>query len=286
MTVQVTSLGAGVIRTTSDQSARLSAALSGRALGKVSAGLGLGAPPVRESAAAVTEDVNFPSEQIINLRSQFLDAASVGSTFEAIDAGGLQVSRLLGQLQSLASRASLALTDSELNLLNGQFQALRISINNVPPQPPGSTYSPNTLIAALPPQVQSVVRDVLAANNLDADTVLGGFNDVALLGDPSLASLENPEAAARTVSLLQEADQRIGAQLELLQLVRTAIDFVSAGTETALQNQQAQSVTLQDSDLDAVGVNGNLPALLQTQQEAARAAQTSRLPSNILQLLA
>lgn len=272
MTVTTTSLAAGVTRTLGDQSSKLSAALSSRASATASSASRTPSPETNSYSVAVTDSTKIQA-QALALRVDSLNVTFVGTQTDVIDTGIVQVSRILDQLQSLATRANMGgLSDSALELLNGQFQALRLSINNVPPQPPGSEMDAGELLESLG----------VSAPEINAK--LGGFSDTKLLGPKEQTDLLSSENASRALATVASAQTKIDAQRETLAVLKETVEFTNASVEGAIQNQEASRATLTDADFD-VSEKATLAESLLANPQAAIAAQTNRLPANVLQLL-
>lgn len=271
MTVTTSLPATGITRSIGDQSSKLSAVLNNKPVESTTASNA----PVE--SAQVKVDASTEQQPPLNLRVDTLSIAYAGAKTDVVDNGASQVSRLLDQLQSLATRASLGgLSESAMELLNGQFQALRLSISNVPPAPP-EKVGVAELLGEIPGGLESALGQQAVAEKL----TVGGFNDdQALLGD---ANIQTQEAAQKAVSTIADAQELVKAQSALVGRVKEAIDFASASAETAVQNQSALRSTLDESDFE--GNTISLQALLQSQPDAAKLAQTSKLPPNALNLL-
>ncbi len=256
MTVTSTSLSTGVTRALQDQSARLSAVLNSKPVAQT-----------KNADASVAVDVadSAPVNEAVTLRVQSVTVSFSATKLDVLDTGATQVLRILGQLQSLASRASLAgLSDSERTVLSGQFQALANAINNVPPAPPGSEFTAEQLLGSL-------AGDVPAQ---DGGATVGGFSVSKLLGDANLSSEAAAEAAAQTIAV---ATVKVAAQRETVGRLQAVVEFAGAAIEGGLQNQEAQNATFDDVDV-------SLAAALSQSDKVAN-AQTNRLPADILKLL-
>lgn len=271
MTVTTTLLATGTIRSLGDQSSKLSAVLNNRAPTVTATDSSI----LASQSAQVDTQASVKSYPPLNLRVDTLSLAVAGSTADAADATAQQVSGLLAQLQSLASRANLGgFTESQLELISGQFQALRLSISNVQPQPPRAVP-----VASL---LEGVPGGVEAAG-VDANATIGGLNNPdTLLGD---LSIDTPEAAAQALGVIAKAFERVQGEQDLIARVSQAIDFAAASTDGALANQEALRSTLSEGDLDGTATTPSLVATLQAQAGKAAEVQTSRLPANVLQLL-
>ena len=268
MTVTTTSPAAGVTRTTLDQSTKLSAALNVASNASVSSTNSNA--ETRATVAVETETSALSQSSTVSFRLDSLNIALAGTKVDVVDSGAAQVSRLLGQLASVASQATTSgLSESALELLNGQFQALRLAINNVPPGPPGAVFT-----------VQELAEGFESAQ--DAKAKVGGFSDTALLGD---ANLSTAAAAQAAVSTIADASKAIDAQRVILSNLQAEVDFAAATVDTAIQNQDALRSTLSADDVSGKTATASLAASLQADQGAAIAAQTARLPENILKLL-
>ena len=274
MTVTTALPVTGVIRNQGDQSVKLSAVLNNRGIDKVATDT---SNNVSQSAQVVAQaQEQYPP---LNLRVDALSVAVAGSQTDSIDSSAQQVSRLLDQLLSLATRASLGgLSESALELLNGQFQALRLAVSNVPPSPP-QALPVTELLSNIPGGLDSALGKEAAAGNL----VVGGLNnDKTLLGDANVATVDAANAAIVTIA---NAQQTVDAQRVLLARVKDEVEFASVSADGALANQEALRSTLSEADLDGTTSGQSLIATLQAQADAARAVQTSRLPANVLNLI-
>lgn len=272
MTVTTSLPAAGIItRSIGDQSSKLSAVLNNKSVESTAA------PNASVASAQVQVAASTEQQPPLNLRVDTLSIAYVGSKTDVVDNGATQVSRLLDQLQSLATRASLGgLSESALELLNGQFQALRLSISNVPPAPPEKVG-----VADLLGQVPGGLESELGQQAVAEKLTVGGFNDdKAILGT---ANLLTQSAAIEAVATIASAQELVASQSVLIGKVKEVIDFASASAETAIQNQSALLSTLDESDLEDSGAT--LQSLLQAQPDAAKLAQTAKLPANVLNLL-
>lgn len=264
MTVTTTSLSAGVSRTIYDQSTKLSAILNNTQAAATA--------PVREQASATSVDV---SDELLNqstapsLRVQSVSVAFNATKLDVIDSGATQVLRILGQLQSLASRATFSgISEGERLVLDGQFQALRLSINNVPPAPQGSEYVGSALVGSAAAELSPE----------DGSAILGGFLDTKLLSAD--INVKTPEAATQALETIARATTTISTQRETLGRLQDVVDFAAASVNGALQNQDALKATFDDTV-----ETPSIASLLQQQSTQATAVQTARLPNNILQLL-
>lgn len=256
MTVTSTSLSTGVTRALQDQSSRLSAVLNNKPIAQT-----------KNADASVAVQVADATEanEAVTLRVQSVTVSYASTKLDVLDSGATQVLRILGQLQSLASRASLpGLSDSERVVLSGQFQALANAINNVPPAPPGSEFTPAQLLGGL----------AGAVPQQDADVTIGGFSVSKLLGD---ANVTTETASQAAVAIIAEATVKVAAQRETIGRLQSVAEFAGATIEAGLQNQEAQNATFDDVDV-------SLAAALAQSDKVAN-AQTSRLPADILKLL-
>lgn len=278
MTVTTSLLATGAIRSLGDQSTKLSAVLNNRAVDDTRT-----VPDRSLLASNSTQvDANPKPEQYppLNLRLDTLSLAIAGTNTDGVDSTVQQVTRLLAQLQTLASRASLGgMSAQALELISGQFQALRLSIGNVQPSPP-RVVPVASLLEAVPGGLESPLGQQALATNL----TVGGVNDEkALLGDINIATVD---AAKQALGVITRAIETVDAERVLVARVKEAIDFAAASTEGALANQEALRSTLTEGDLNGTADGKSLIATLQAQSENARLVQTSRLPNNVLQLLA
>lgn len=255
------SLSTSVTRTLTDQSSKLSAILNNSS----------SAAPVAKSAdvSASAKDSAPVVDDSLALRVDSVNIALTSTKLDVLDSGATQVLRILGQLQSLATRATLTgISDSEREVIQGQFQALRIAINNVPPAPPGSEYTASSLLGG-------VAADLPEA---DAKAVVGGFNDVKLLGDSNVASEAAAKAASQTIG---DAIAKIAAQRVTIGNLKDTTDFAAASVDAALANQEAAKANFAEFEI----LPPTLAYTLELQPGKSADVQTAKLPSNILQLL-
>jgi flagellin len=203
-----------------------------------------------------------------------VNIAYVGTHLDTVDTGAKEVSRILDQMQTLATLVNTGgLTQSAREQVHAQFQALRASINNVPPQPPGSQYDGKSLL-------DSVGAAAPEGQNL----VIGGFTDTALLGSSEQTDISTPEGASQASQTIAQASQTIANQRATIQTLQASIDFAAVSVDGALQNQDAARSTLSESDLNGIAT-ASLQAGLQANTDAAKALQTNRLPDSVLALL-
>lgn len=217
------------------------------------------------------EIVTYPSElqrEGASLRVVAQSISRTGSQLDGANVGANQISSLVSQLQSIATRASLGgLTDTQRNVLNGEFQALRQQINNI------STGKP-------PEQPLLDGKGVVQ---------VGGENvTIAALSDETLfaegVDVSTEQAAQRAVAVLEDAQTFIAEQQKVIAAAQSDNEFSAATVESALQNQEASRSTLAGADLTS-GTAASAASRIQSQASDAIAAQTNRLPSDILRLI-
>ena len=283
MTVTLTSsLAAGVTRTLGDQSTSLSAALNSGSVANATDATSTTGTQSTSADAVQTSLVD--QDQVSTLRINALNIAFIGTQLDTISTGATQVQDILGQLASLAAQAgSSALPNSQRIELDGEFQALAAALDQVPPQPPGSQYPSDTLLNALPTSSASTSGTTAGSSN--SNVVLGGFSSNALLGGASTTNLLTPDSAQQASSTIAGAATSIANQRSVIGGLQDTVDFSAASVDGALQNQDAASSTLTPDDLSNQA-SLSLQASLQADSANAIAAQTSRLPANVLQLLA
>ena len=274
MTVTNTTLGAGVIRTYVDQSANISAALRSASSTPANSATANATSSVSGSYELATS-TNDSSTQALALKADSLNISYAGTQLDTVGQGAQEVSGILNQLQSLATLASVGgLTESARAQLNGQFQALRASINNVPPQPPGSEYDGADLL-------QSV--GLTAGSSNTGSLVVGGFTDTAILGGAD-QTLLSQDGATQALAAVASGQQKIGGQLETIASLQQSVDFAASSVDVALQNHEAASSSLSEEDLGGSAAV-SLQASLQASPDVAKNVQTGRLPDGVLQLL-
>ena len=279
MTVNLTSsLDASVIRTLTDQSTSLSAVLNNQPVAPVT---DPSAALAKVDPASVVETSAVLQNDSTSLRVDSLSVAYIGSKVDALSNGAIEVSGILNKLQSLATRAeSSGLSAGQRIQVDGEFQALRLRINLAPPyQPPGSEFTAGSLLGSLG---ASAADKTATAKN----SVVGGFTDTNLLGPASATNLLTPASAQQAVATVAAAQQNIADQQATLSSLQQTVSFAVASNDSALQNQDAARSTLTEADLVDQSAAVSIQANLQADVANAKAAQVSKLPTNILQLLA
>lgn len=212
--------------------------------------------------------------QVAGLRSASLNIARTASQVSAAEGGVTNVSRILGRLQDLATRASGAIDANARRGLDIEFQSLRSEMARVV-----ATISFNGKLLL----DGSVTAEDLGLETDDPTAGLPDLSEKGLFGDASL-STATPEQAARTAKLIADAQKAVASSQEDIVAFRDALEVGQATIESAINNQDA-SRSLLDGDVsedDFLGIQQqiqNSPAL-------ALLAQTNRVPGNISLLLA
>jgi hypothetical protein len=265
MTVTSTVPTTGVIRSLGDQSVKLSAVFNNSA------------PAIKEAPAnAASVNVVAPDEvkqfPPLSLRVETLNVGYVTSDVGAVDVGAAQVNAILGQLRSIAVRASSSgLSDSQRAALTAQFKALAGSIRAVPPSPQPKLDVDGTL--------QALGSD---ASAIDAGAPKQiGFTSNELIGGADVSTEASAKAALETIS---NAQATVVAQQAVIAQLKDIADFASASVESALQNQDALRSTFTPDDI-AGKAGSSLIDALRAQSEQATIAQTSKLPNGVLKLI-
>ena len=278
MTVTTSLPAVGIISSISSQSANLSAVLNTSASSATSSVNDTSPDDV--SSVALSGQLDAIANQAqppLNLQASTLNISFIGANVDVLNSGTSEVSGILSQLQSLAAQASLGgLSSSQLQLLNGQFQALRSSIISVPPEPPNSNISVSDLLSQIPGASDSAIGQQAAKSNL----TVGGLTADSLLGNSNLLSTD---AATQALATVTTAQTKVSGQLDTLSQVQETVDFAAASVDTAVQNQSAATSTLSEADYSTA--SNSLIARLQSQSQLAQAVQTSNLPNSVLQLL-
>lgn len=266
MTVStIASLAAGISRTLSNQNAKV--ATSVKTL--VS----------RSSAAADLSGLNVANtlqSQISSLRVATQNVAQASAMVRVAEGGAGEISRALGRLQELSTRASSgSLSEAERRQLDIDFQSLRGAINRLATR---TTFNDRPVLDG------SLTSDSLQITpEGEEGFAIGSLTDEALFGseDVNLLTQENAQQASQ---LVQQAQGYVAAQQTTLGALQEGLDYAFASLESATLNQDAARAMLSDSDFMQAATDSQ-QALVQAQATSALLAQTNKLPGNILALL-
>lgn len=223
--------------------------------------------------------------QLASLRAATQNVAQTGALVSTASSGVSEISKVLDQMQDLTQEASADdLSSSERATLDGEFQALRAAITRIAND---TTFEGQGLLDG---SLNSSALQQLGSDSSDTDSGSGfsiaDLRDSALFGNsqPDLLSASDAQAASQAVSTAQNT---VDDQQATLDEVGQSIDLAFGSLQTASQNQEAASSTLTEDDLLGASDSSNSQQTqLQAQAQQALAAQTSKLPNNILSLLA
>jgi len=219
--------------------------------------------------------VTYPSElqkEGVSLRVAVQSVARVGSQLDAASGGASEITALVSQLQTIATRASASgLTDSQREALDAEFQSLRQKINNVVT---GSSVAGASLLAG---PTARPTPEVVPTNTI------GGLTDEDLFGDAEI-SLLTPAGATRATEAVAGAQNYVAIQVAAIEAAKAELDITATTVESAVQNQEAARASFGESDLAELSTGTAVDAVRAQPQEALL-AQTNRLPTDVLKLL-
>lgn len=211
--------------------------------------------------------------QVSGLRSASLGIAQSSSLVEVASNGAGQVSRVLGRLQELTTRASASnLSDAARAGLDVEFQALKAEINRIA----NSTQFGGRLLLNGNVSAESL--------GIEGGEGLPDLTTDALFGKGGL-SISTSEAAGRALEKVKAAQTVTTDALANIGGIAGALELGASTIESAIQNQDASRSTLSEADLLQAATQ-NAQAQVENESALSLLAQTNHLPGNILQLLA
>lgn len=221
---------------------------------------------------ALTTAISLQS-QVSGLRAASLNLAQNSSLVEVASDGAGQINRVLGRLQGLALRASAGeLSASARNGLDIEFQSLKSEINRIAN---ASQFGGKPLLDG------SVTGEKLG---LEGTEGLPNLTSSALFGDGDV-SINTSESAQRALETLAEAQRAASEGATDINDIGAALEYGASTLQSALQNQEAARSTLSEADMTQATTQ-TVQAQVENESSLSLLAQTNRLPSNILQLLA
>ena len=228
-------------------------------------------------------DTTGQQTQQSSLRAATQNVAETGAMVNTASDGVSEIAQVLDQMQELAQEASAGdLSSDERTTLNTAFQALSSVITDIAN---GTSFEGQSLLDG---SFNSQALQQANGDNNDSDNSfsIADLRSSALFGSGNvdLLSASDAQAASQAVSTAQNT---VSDQQTTLDDLSQGIDLALASLQTASQNQDAANSTLTDNDLlSTSNANSSPQAQLQAQSQQALVAQTSKLPNNILTLLA
>jgi flagellin len=213
--------------------------------------------------------------QIAQFRVASRDVAQASTVITTAEAGAGEVNKQLAKLRDLAARAaSPALTAEKRAELNLEFQTLRGAIDRIVAN---TRFNNESLLDGNSAQL-SVTGD---GNDKEGASV-GSLTTATLFKGANLdiATASGAKVAEATIKAAQDY---ANSQLVKLAALQESLDFAASTLQSAIQNQAAASSTLEDVDLTTALLSSNYG--VEAGDISSLIAQTSGLPSNILQLL-
>lgn len=214
--------------------------------------------------------------QIAQFRVAAQNIAQGSSLLATADAGASAISRELGKLKDLATKAAnVPLSETERMQIDAEFQAIRSRIDSIANS---ARFGDENLLDGTSAQ--------LKVANENADTKnrsVSSLTDSALFkgANPSISTPANAKQAEAAVI---EAQKYTNEQIENIKALQDGLDYASATLESAIQNQDAARSSVDDSDIAELLGNGSTPTKAVDFTQSLF-AQTNQLPNNILQLI-
>ena len=268
MTVStIATIAAGLTRTLGNQNARASSALTNL--------LQASSTKNTNDAANLTAAISLQN-QVAQFRVASQDVAQAGTILTTAEAGANEINKQLARLKDIASRAAAPnLSAQDRAQLNDEFQSIRAKIDTIANS---SSFNNEALLNGTSAQLK-VTTDAADQKNLS----IGSLTDAALFQDanPDVLTVDSANAALTSV---QGAVDYASTQTNNIKLLQDGLDQVSATLQVAIQNRDAANSSLAAADFTSALTEGtNQSAVLA--DATSLAAQTNRLPSNLLQLL-
>ncbi len=229
-------------------------------------------PPAQAAQSAGLTRAIALQNQIAQFRVAAQEVAKTGSLLASAEAGANAINRTLARLRESAKLASSPeLSSEERAARNQEFQAIRQQID--------------ARVATTRFGGRAVLEGGALPLASGTNAVLGSLTEATLFkGKPlDISTASGAKIAQATIEAAQDYSAR---QLAILEGLARDNDLIATGLHTAIQNRDAANSTLAKADftsqLFAAG-GANTQASISPE---SLAAQTNRLPANILTLLA
>ena len=234
----------------------------------------------QKSGAADTTNLTAAltlQNQVAQFRVASQNVAQASSLLSAAGNGADEISRAVGRLKELAARAaSSSASKEEREQIMSEFQSLRNRIDNLAR---GTSFNNEKLLNGSSPQLK------IGGQNPDTkDLSIGSLTDEALFGDAVL-DLSTVDGANAALAVIDKAQTYADQQLSNIAALQDGLDYASSTLQTAIQNTDASTSTLDDSDFVGQLLGGSSNEAVAQDFTSSLFAQTNRLPNNLLQLL-
>lgn len=235
--------------------------------------------------AADVADVSIATQlqsRVSTLRQASGNLAQASSLAQVADGGAAQIQSALSQLQSLAQQAaSPTLNAAEHADLNQQYQQTLSTITRLAND--SSFNGQNLLDGSVSGSGALSIGSLLGSPASGGDALsIGSLTASSLL--PAPGDLLSAANASQALSAISNAlDQATGARASIGSF-QQALDFASANIDSAINNQEAASASLSETDLAAASTQKSQD---QVQLNAAIAlqAQGNKLTPALLKLV-
>ncbi len=220
--------------------------------------------------------------QVSTLRQASSNLAQASSITQVADGGSEQIQNVLIQLQSLAQQAnSPTLNASTRSDLNQQFTALVSEINQLANNT--SFGGQNLLDGSLSGGSSLSIDGLLGSNSSGNDSLsISSLSASSLLpGSPNILSADT---AGQALSTVNNALSEITGVRATIGSFQQSLNFASANVDSAINNQEAASSTLSETDFASASTTKDEASILQN-AAIALLAQGNKLSPALLQLV-
>ncbi len=283
MTVStIASIAAGVTRSLSSSTGSSGSASIASSVASLLTASG-GGDSSSDSLSSSLSNITALQSQLASLRAVTQSVAQTGALVSTAQGGVSEIAKALDRMQDLSQQASDAnLSTSERASLDQEFQSLRDTINRIAND---TSFGDQKLLdGSLDSQALQQATD--DSNSTDDDGFqIASLTDASLFGTGDDVNLLSASSAQNASQLVSSAQNTVATQAATLDSLGQGIDLAFGSLQTASQNQDAASSFLTDDDLLSASTGSQQAQMLQ-QATAALQAQTSKLPGNILSLLA
>ncbi|MES2985437.1 MAG: hypothetical protein V4735_09650 [Pseudomonadota bacterium] len=224
-------------------------------------------------SANLTTAIKLQNE-VAQFRVASQNVAQASSVLTVAAAGAADITKALAKMKDLAARASATdLPEAERVSLNGEFQVARSEIDRIGQS---TRFNGEPLLTGTSEQLK-LSGDTTGQKSLSVGSFIGDVLFPSSGPDPLdlTTSANAKEAFPAVFAALAYVAQENGK----ISTLQDGLDYASSTIESAIQNQDATRATLDDADFAVASADAAPDAI------NSLIAQTSRLPSNILQLL-
>ncbi len=271
MTVStIATIAAGLTRALGNQNANATNNIFTNLLG--------GQRSARDSVSTDITAVIGLQNQIAQFRGAARDVAQADALLSTARDGAEQINSRLEQLTAIATRAAQPTTSvEERATLNTQFQTLRGQIDQIARN---TRFGNESLLDGS----GSTLRGAASATG-QANGAIGSLTDATLFRGVNL-DISTASGATIALNTLRSANQYVDSQIASISELQRGLDLAAGTLQSAIQNQEAASSTLNDADFTT-----QLFALTEGRStfgfdtQSIQNVQTRRLPPSFVALL-